>query len=356
MALDLLKRKIGERDTKKVETRSSETPKQRMERLLKAVGNAMPYRKRFSELLIFSGKEKTIPSLFIGKLILFSVFLGLGSLFSSLLFTSLLNSMVAGLLGLLAPQLLVWLSLTLTADSKARKVELILPDALQLMSANIRSGMTLNRAIWLSARPEFGPLEEEIRRIGAQTLGGKPLDEALRSISARVDSKILDRAIRLIIEGMRSGGEMASLLDETAEDIRITHAIKEEIKSSVMMYSMFIIFATVLGAPMLFSVSIYFVKTTGSLWSAQTGTDYSEFSTGFLKPSAPTITSDDLTIFAIESITLSTAFGAILIGLIQTGKAKLGVRYILPLTGFGLIMFFTALFVVGSLFSGLVVV
>lgn len=333
-----------------------ESGKERVERLLRAIGTIAPHREAFARALFFSGREKTVPSRFVGKLVVFGAFFSLGSFIISYLFTSLLYSFIVAVIAFSASQFLPFLYIGLQADSKARKVEQVLPDALQLMSANIRAGMTLNRAIWLSARPEFGPLETEIRRIGSDTLGGKTLDDAMKDAAKRVDSTLLDRAIKLIVEGMRSGGEMANLLDETADDIRLTQAIKEEVKSSVMMYSMFIIFATVLGAPSLFSVSIYFVKTTASLWAATSNVDYSQFSTGFVKPSTPSITSDDLTVFAVESILLSTAFGAILIGLIQTGKAKLGVKYILPLSGAGLAVFFISLFVVGALFGSLIVI
>ncbi|MFQ6055173.1 MAG: type II secretion system F family protein, partial [Methanosarcinales archaeon] len=126
-----------------------------------------------------------------------------------------------------------------------------LPDVLQLISANVRAGMTVDKAIWLSARPEFGILEEEVRKVGAKTMGGKPINLALKEMSKKIKSKILDRTVKLIIEGIESGGDLAKLLDETSSNIRTTQSLRKEIRSSVMMYSIFILFAAVLGAPML---------------------------------------------------------------------------------------------------------
>lgn len=331
------------------------TAKERMEILLKALGNAMPYRRKLASLLVYAGYEKTDPVMLAGRLTMLSIILSFASLLLSVLFLPPLYSIVLASVVFIAPQGLALLGLMMKSDSLAKKVEDVLPDALQLISANIRAGMTLNRAIWLSARPEFGPLENVIRRVGAENLGGKTIENALLDTTKRIDSKTLDRAVKLIIEGIKSGGEMASLMEETSADIRVSQSIKEEIKSSVMMYSMFIIFASVLGAPSLFAVSIYFVKTTTSLWTAQNVDEYSQLQGGFFKPSTPTITAGDLTLFAIASIILSTAFGALIIGLIQSGKAQRGVSYIIPLAVAGLVVFFLASLMVNSLLGSLIV-
>ncbi len=55
---------------------------------------------------------------------------------------------------------LFYLGLSMAADARARQIEEILPIALQMISTNIRAGMTLENAIWSSARPEFGPFKD----------------------------------------------------------------------------------------------------------------------------------------------------------------------------------------------------
>ena len=54
----------------------------------------------------------------------------------------------------------IYIVLSLIADSRARFIEKMLPDNLQLIAANVRAGMTVDKAIWLSARPELGILED----------------------------------------------------------------------------------------------------------------------------------------------------------------------------------------------------
>ena len=57
-------------------------------------------------------------------------------------------------------QLLIYMWLLLSVDAKAKFVEKMLPDALQLMASNMRSGITSDKALLMAARPEFGPLSE----------------------------------------------------------------------------------------------------------------------------------------------------------------------------------------------------
>ncbi len=242
------------------------------------------------------------------------------------------------------------------ADSRANQIEKVLPDALQLMSANIRAGMTVDRAIWLSARPEFGVLEEEIKRVGARTMGGKSLKIALTEMTKTIKSQILNRTIKLLLEGIQSGGELAHLLEETAANIRVTQTLRKEIKSSVMTYSIFILFAAVIAAPFLFSISIFFVETMTKLWgSASFGTEIAGTGMGmgglFKKAAGPQISADDLFWFSMSALSITAFFGSLSIGLIQTGKEKNGLKLIPALLIGSLLVLFLSKFIVEYFFG-----
>jgi len=317
----------------------------------------MKYKQSLIKQLKYAGLREKIIERFIGFTFFFSICLGLVVAFDLFLIGWGINGIVIGLgtggLALAVIQILI----ILIADSRAAEVEKVLPDALQLMSANIRAGMTVDKAIWLAARPEFGILEDEIRRVGAKTVGGKPIKVALLEIKQRIKSDILDKTVRLIIEGIESGGELAHLLEETANNIRTTQALKREIKASVTTYSIFILFAAVLGAPMLYSISLFFVEVMTRLWSPEilggievTG---SAIGGGMLsRASAPQITTDQLFWFILSSIAVTTFFGSLIIGLIQTGKEKNGLKFI-PMFMIGAIaVFLLARVLISSIFGG----
>lgn len=316
----------------------------------------MKYKQSLVRQLKYTGIREEIIEKFIGFTFFFSICLGLVIAFDLFLIgwgiTGIVIGLGAGGLILAVIQIMI----ILIADSRAAEVEKVLPDALQLMSANIRAGMTVDRAILLAARPEFGILEEEIRRVGAKTVGGKSIKVALLEIKEKIKSDILDKTVKLIIEGIESGGELAQLLEETASNIRVTQALKREIKASVTTYSIFIIFAAVLGAPALYSMSLFFVEVMAKLWSPEImgGVDITGSTMGggmLSKAGAPQISPDDLFWFAIASIAVTTFFGSLIIGLIQTGKEKNGLKFI-PMFLIGAIaVFLIAHLLITSLFG-----
>lgn len=314
------------------------------------------YKDFLKKQMMYAGVRHEIVDRFIGFSFFFSIFLGLTIAFDLFLLGWGIKGIALGMgIGLLI-LVGIQISIVLIADSRAAEIEKVLPDALQLMSANIRAGMTVDRAIWLAARPEFGILEDEIRLAGTKTVGGKSIKEALLEMSGRIKSDVLEKTVRLVIEGIEAGGELAHLLEETSNNVRVAQSLKREIKSSVTTYSIFILFAAVLGAPSLYAISLFFVEVMTKLWSPKAlgGIKVTSSSMGggmLSKAAAPQITVDQLFWFAIASIVVTTFFGSLIIGLIQTGKEKNGIRFMIPLMVGAVAVFFIAQFVIKMLFG-----
>lgn len=332
--------------------------KKKREKLYRRISYFAPkrYKDRITKELIYAGFERKAFKKFIGFSILFSLFLGVAAAFDLWVFLGWWGALIGIFIGV-AFFVITNVAIILIADSRARTIEVVLPDALQLMAANIRAGMTIDKAIWLSARPEFGILEDEIRRVGAKTVAGKPIKNALTEITERIKSSSLERAVKLIIEGIESGGELAKLLEEISLNIRTSQALKREIHSSVLMYTIFILFASVLGAPLLLAISLYFVEVMNNLWGPQILASTEVFGEGgltggFIKPTELQVTPTELFYFALAIIIVTTFFGSLIIGLIQHGKEKMGVKYIPMLMIGALTVFLVARFIISYLFSG----
>lgn len=308
------------------------------------------YKKGLKRTLVYAGFDKNDTERISGFVFLFSLSIGLSAFFLTTLMHLGIMAILVGLLSIVGSVAFTHLLFIMIADSRAREIELMLPDCLQLISANIKAGMTVDKAIWLSARKEFGILEEEIMKAGAKTFGGKPIKFALHDMTLSIKSHILNRTVKLITEGMESGGELAKLMDEIANNIRSQQTLRKEIRSNVMMYSLFITFAAVLGAPMLFSISIYFIEITSKFWAVQT---MPSGSMGILKMTGPQVSLDDLFMFSTAAIVLTTFFGSLIIGLIQYGQEKRGLKYVPIFMGVALTVFFVAGFLLRLAFTGL---
>ena len=233
-----------------------------MQGVYKRVGRFSPFgwRRKINQLVIYSGITKTqeeITGLTIVNGGILAVLVATGGYF--FLGWDLITAIIAALASFGVVWILVYAVLNLLTDKRTDEVESTLPDVLQIISANISAGMTPYNALWVSARKEFGALAEEIKIAQKETLGGKPFTESLTDMGGRVRSNILRRTVRLIIQGMKAGGELPNILQGIGTDIRQMRLLQKEMAANTMSYTLFIIFGMVLGAPLLFSVSIQFV-------------------------------------------------------------------------------------------------
>ncbi|MDI6825575.1 MAG: type II secretion system F family protein [Candidatus Aenigmarchaeota archaeon] len=234
------------------------------------------------------------------------------------------------------------------ADSRAKFMEEILPDALNLISSNIRSGLTPDQALLLSARPEFGPLEKQIRRSAKLMLSGESIEDAVQTIPENIYSKTLKRTVDLLVEGIAKGGSLANLLDGLANDIRQTRILKKEVQAFVMMYAIFIFFAAGIGAPLLYGISSYLVETMQKVGST---TPVQRTFTGgsrFMTFQAIQINQEFMRMYMLASLGITSFFGALLIGLIQGGSEKAGLKYIPVLALLSVSIYFLSRFIVIS--------
>ena len=130
--------------------------------------------------------------------------------------------------------------ISLKATARIKKIEALFPDFIQLMSSNLRAGMTVDNSFLSSARPELAPLDEEISRTGKEIATGQDIVLAFNNMAKRIDSNKIKKIIALIISGLRSGGNISTLLENTSSSMRERQFLEERAASNVLMYVIFI--------------------------------------------------------------------------------------------------------------------
>ncbi len=240
--------------------------------------------------------------------------------------------------------------LVLGVDRRTSFVERILPDALQLMAANSRAGYIPSRALLLSARDEFGPLSDAIKNVGKEMTTGASFEDGIKVMTRNIKSDSLERTVKLIIEGIRSGGQFASLLEENASDLRMTQAIKKEVKANIMMYVIFVTFAGCVGAPVLYALSSYLVETLGKFGTLAPPEAFTA-QVPFMKFSGITVSPEFMSFFFLAAIFITTVFGGLIIGLISSGKERAGIRYIPVFVTIAFVLFFVLRVLVVEMFG-----
>lgn len=225
-----------------------------------------------------------------------------------------------------------YIAISVAAERRKKEMERVLPDALLLISTNIKSGASINRAFLSGAREEFGPLEGELRKTAIEITGGKSVQDSLENLRTRVKSEIFSDTLKILSDAIESGGNTAELLESSAEDIRSSLELRDEIKSSIRMYVMFILIASVFGAPILFSITVYMAQTTTQMWEqTQLEGGASSFAAGGntgLSFQPPDVNTEFLIQFSVLALTITNFFASLIISEIQNGNLKEGAKYI----------------------------
>ncbi|VVB98845.1 Type II secretion system (T2SS), protein F [uncultured archaeon] len=252
------------------------------------------------------------------------------------------------IIALVGMPLVIAAYLVTRANKRTAQIEAMLPNFLSIMASNIRSGVTYDRALLLSSRKEFGPLAKEIDRAAKQTVAGKPLPDALMDMARRTRSETFAKTIRLVVEGMNAGGNLAEMLEITAIDIRQSSSLKKEVTATVTVYHLFIFMAANVGAPLLFALTGFLISVfSGIRANTSVGTGVAAGASLPMFSGGEALPVDVFTDYALLAIGCTTFFSTLASGAITKGKESEG----LPDLGWSLLIAYGIFFIVRGLFT-----
>lgn len=304
-------------------------------------------RKEYEKNIINAG-IKISPEIYHNSIIRTVIIL---TIISSIGFYIFQISMLYALLVFVVLNLFFYFRVSLNASSRIKKMEGVFPDVISLMASNLRSGITIDRAFLLSARPEFTPLDDEILKTGKDIATGKDVAYALMNMSKRIDSEKITKTIMLIISGLKAGGNISDLLEQTSANMKEKEFIEKRATSSILMYVIFIFFAVGIGAPILFSLSSVLVEIIINLVAhiPSVGTSQMELPFTF---SQVAISPSFVIYFSIIFMVFTDLISSLVIGLVNKGEAKAGLRWFIPLVAFSLAIFFIVRIVLTKFLAG----
>lgn len=261
-------------------------------------------------------------------------------------------SIAFGIAFLLLSIFLFYLHVYYLTYDRTKRVEEVLPDFLLMIAAHLRAGLTPFAAFQAAARPEFGPLQKEIRVVATKTLGSISFTDALSQLTERIDSNILRRTVVFFDEGLRSGGKMAQLLETSATEMRESDKLKRELILSTRMYTIFLISILIIGLPLLLAISSQFLVTFSGIESQLAQGEVG----GITTVTIPTISIDPGFVgnIALVIIVGSSLFISIFIGVIAEGKLLYGLKYFPVLAISSWIIFLIFRFAMASFIGQLV--
>jgi archaeal flagellar protein FlaJ len=237
-------------------------------------------------------------------------------------------------------------------SGRIKKIESLFPDFLQLMSSNLRAGMTIDKAMLLSSRPEFAPLDDEILKTGRDIATSKNIERAFLDLSKRIGSEKINKTIILIISGIRSGGDLSVLLEETSLNMREREFIEKKAYSNVMMYTIFIFLVVSIFAPALFSLSNILVEVLTKILGNIPVTDTSSLGMPFGTLSKVAISTEFTNYFSIIFIVTIDVLASLILGLVSKGEEKEGLKYLPAILILSIGVFFAGKIFISQFLAG----
>jgi len=220
------------------------------------------YLRNFQEILLGSGIF-TIASDLLASIILSIVVLVFLFILISLLFN--FDILIAILFGVSIPPGFLTGLIIIKTERRAEKIEKASPDFLRQLSSMLRVGMSFENAMEDLSRYGSGPLYDEVKRAVIEIKMGRQFNESIIAMVNRLKSKNLERTFRMILEARKSGGSLADIIDDVANDLRAIIILKRERRSSVMMAVMFLMISAVIAAPFALGMTGIYSSFIGNL-------------------------------------------------------------------------------------------
>ncbi len=132
-----------------------------------------------------------------------------------------------------APLLLNFFLQEYIFERNKRKKEEAVPDLL-LHASVFPQGTGFAAILDQIAKADFGLLSLEFRKARQEIALGASVQKALRNLSRRNKSAVIDRAANLLLQGYESGADMHSIFHETAADLLETNAILQESNAALV--------------------------------------------------------------------------------------------------------------------------
>ena len=117
------------------------------------------------------------------------------------------------------------------ASKQKKKFDMQLPDTLNLLSTSLRAGYSVMQAIEAAAQEAPEPTRREFGRAMTEIRLGRPLIDALNDIALRMESKDFEWAVIAIAIQREVGGNLAEVLQSTAETMMHRNRFRREVKA-----------------------------------------------------------------------------------------------------------------------------
>jgi flagellar protein FlaJ len=240
--------------------------------------------------------------------------------------------LLGGILCLIPPTIVY-----LFESKKRDSIDNNIPHLIRDIADAGRSGMTLTRAIEISAERDYGPLTKEIKKLMAKVSFRVPLEKALQFFADRTGTMLSRRTAMLVSEANKSGGDIQESMESIAKHVQEIQYLERKRRATLRPFIgvMYISFAVFLVTVYLL-ISSFFKQLANTTFGGSSAVGGVGFN--FISLPLPKITAVFLYMAMIEAL-----FAGLVGGKMATGYLKDGLKHAILLM---LICFVTFVFFV----------
>ncbi len=118
-------------------------------------------------------------------------------------------------------------------NKKEEKIGEMFLDFTRNLAESVATGTPISKGIIIMRKNNYGVLNPYIAKLANQIELGIPVSKAMETFSSDVGSPVVSRAIELIKEAEKAGGEIDYILDSTAKSISEVEKLKQERKAAI---------------------------------------------------------------------------------------------------------------------------
>lgn len=187
---------------------------------------------------------------------------------------------------------------------------------------SVKTGTPISKSIINIKEKSYGVLSENIQKLANQISLGIPLNQALQTFAKDVENKTISRALTLIGQAEREGGDIGEILESVAGAVNMADKLKKERKAAISAltaqgYIIFFVFMVIILVlqfrilPMISGIAdVGTISEMGLTSGGGGGIDQSTLSFSFL-----------------YLLLIQGFFSGLIIGKLSEGNVKAGIKH-----------------------------
>ena len=219
-------------------------------------------------------------------------------------------------------------STVVEAKVSAEKEKMFLEFARNLVES-VKMGSPISKSIVILKSREYGVLSKHVNKLANQIQLGIPFNLAMQTFAKDIGDKKISRAITLIRQAERAGGNIGEILESVAKAVTMSDKLKKERKAAIstLMVQGYIIFFVFLIIILVMQFQIL-PMVSGIAGMSNINQEGSNAGSGMAQ--------SDIANAFLDLLLIQGLFSGLIIGKLAEGNIKYGIKhsFILMLTAF----------------------